>query len=91
MKDNQLLVKKYNERSNEVKALKDELKKPVNARASRASRVVSREQRMSMAMSTQLGSQLGNLLTLVQNLDEQIKASESARQVIMLFFDYFFF
>lgn len=36
---------------------------------------VSREQRMSMAMSTQLGSQLGNLLQLVQNLDEQIKVA----------------
>lgn len=35
---------------------------------------------MSMAMTTQLGGQLGNLLNLVQNLDEQIKASESARQ-----------
>jgi uncharacterized protein YqgV (UPF0045/DUF77 family) len=81
VKDNQLLVKKYNERSAECKKLKDDLKKAPNAvRESRTSRVVSREQRVSMAMSTQLGGQLGNLLSLVQNLDEQIKAAESARQ-----------
>jgi hypothetical protein len=81
VKDNQLLVKKYNERSAECKKLKDELKKtPAVRESARTSRVISREQRVSMAMSTQLGGQLGNLLSLVQNLDEQIKASESARQ-----------
>jgi uncharacterized protein YqgV (UPF0045/DUF77 family) len=81
VKDNQLLVKKYNERSAECKKLKDDLKKAPSVRDSaRTSRVISREQRVSMAMSTQLGGQLGNLLSLVQNLDEQIKAAESARQ-----------
>jgi hypothetical protein len=81
VKDNQLLVKKYNERSAECKKLKDDLKKtPAVRESARTSRVISREQRVSMAMSTQLGGQLGNLLSLVQNLDEQIKASESARQ-----------
>jgi hypothetical protein len=84
VKDNQLLVKKYNERAAECKKLKKELEQKTHAHApdssSRVSRVVSRDQRMSMAMSTQLGGQLGNLLTLVQNLDEQIKASEAARQ-----------
>jgi hypothetical protein len=37
---------------------------------------------MSMAMTTQLGSQLGNLLQLVQNLDEQIKVCGVCRSVV---------
>ena len=67
VKDNQLLVKKYNERDTEDKKLRRELKRGGDARMSRMSRrSVTREQRMSMAMSTQLGGQLGNLLQLVQ-------------------------